>query len=219
MTWKDFEAEPTEDLIAYIQLQKDLDFLESSKLAFHAFCFRFYEEFNKICSVLAKKWDYDNDFGDELADKAFNKFWKYPNSFTPSECKSKLDRCVILYLSRIAQNLLIDKKREENSNNPYNGTEDVLHELPDIHLVNSLEKRKELRRVHDIIEEAFKRLTPKHKIIYLTYKAHEKDGYKLPRQLLKELRDELDLTQDSVRVYKNQAFEKVNEYLKLYGTK
>jgi len=66
------------------------------------------------------------------------------------------------------------------------------------------------------------RLSPKHRIIYLTYKHYEhitNDGYKLPRKLLKELRTELDLTQNSVRVYKNEAFNDVETYLKTYGSK
>lgn len=219
MTWKDFEEEPTENLIEYIQWQKEADYLETSQSAFHAFCFRFNAEFRKICIITAKKWGFDADFGDELADLAFNKFWKHPFTFNPKECKYELDKCVILYLSRIAQNLLIDRKKEASSDNPYNGNEQVIYDLPDISKISNIEKRKELRRVNEIIEKALERLTPKHKIVYLTYRAYENDGYKLPRQLLKDLREELDLVQNSVRVYKNEAFETVNQYLKLYGSK
>ena len=41
----------------------------------------------------------------------------------------------------------------------------------------------------------------------------------MPRKLLKDLRTELDLTQSSIRVYKKEANEAVEQYLKLYGTK
>lgn len=71
----------------------------------------------------------------------------------------------------------------------------------------------------DKIRQSQARLSPKHKIVYLTYKTHEKDGYKLPRELLKSLRDDLDLTQNSIRIYKNEAFNTVKTYLDIYGSK
>jgi hypothetical protein len=219
MTWKDFENEPTENLIEYIQWQNDEEYFETSKLAFHAFCFRFNAEFRKVCIIIAEKMGYDADFGDELADLTFNKFWRKPFTFTPTLCNCELHKCVILYLSSIAQNLLIDKNKELNSDNPYDGSEQIIHDLPDVRKIPTLEKRRELKRVNGIIEQALARLTPKHKIVYLTYRAYEKDGFKLPRQLLKDLREELDLTQDSIRVYKNQSFETVNQFMNLYGSK
>ncbi|MEQ1798320.1 MAG: hypothetical protein ABL872_10220, partial [Lacibacter sp.] len=70
---------------------------------------------------------------------------------------------------------------------------------------------------HDVIEKALARLTPKHKIVYLTYKQYEQDGFKLPRKLLQSLREELGITQSSVQVYKKEAFDKIDEYLNIYG--
>ena len=75
---------------------------------------------------------------------------------------------------------------------------------------------------YEIIKAALERLTPKHKIIYLTYKEYEphfKAGFNFPRAFLKKLQDELELTQASIRVYKKQAYDKIDEYLKIYGAK
>jgi DNA-directed RNA polymerase specialized sigma24 family protein len=220
MAWKDFEKEPTENLIEYIQWQNDPDYLETSKDAFGAFCFRFYTDLIKKCRIVSKNWGYDSERGDELADEALNRFWKYPSAFNKSNCKSEIDKCVIFYLYRIAQNLLSDHKKTEmgDNYNPYNGDEEIIREFPDISGY-PYEKKRELKKIYEITQNALARLSPKHKIVYLTYKTHEKDGYKLPRELLKSLRDDLDLTQNSIRIYKNEAFNTVKTYLDIYGSK
>ncbi len=41
----------------------------------------------------------------------------------------------------------------------------------------------------------------------------------MPRSLLKDLRTELDLTQNSIRVYKKEAIKEVDNYLKNYDSK
>ena len=99
----------------------------------------------------------------------------------------------------------------------------IWREFPNIENMEVGKERKAiLQERFEHIQKALDRLTPKHKIIYLTYKQYEsetKDGYKLPRELLKKLRTELDLTQNTVRVYKNEAFNEVETYLKIYGSK
>ena len=47
----------------------------------------------------------------------------------------------------------------------------------------------------------------KHRIVLLTYLAYETNGKKLPRSLTLKLRTQLNLTQDSIRVYKKEALD------------
>ncbi len=82
-----------------------------------------------------------------------------------------------------------------------------------------LEKRKDLESKFEIVKKALERLGEKHKIIYLTYQAHENHNHKLPRHLLQSLRDELDLAQATLRFYKNEAQNTIKEMLKVYGSK
>jgi hypothetical protein len=63
----------------------------------------------------------------------------------------------------------------------------------------------------DKIEKTLRKLSDKHLIIYLTYLAYEKDGFKLPRKLLAQLRDDTGLSQSSIRVYKKEATEAVSK--------
>ena len=70
-----------------------------------------------------------------------------------------------------------------------------------------------------VIRKAIGTLSEKHKVIFLTYKAYEHDGNKLPRELLAKIRKELDISQTTVRTYKFETYKKVNEYLEIYGLK
>ena len=61
-------------------------------------------------------------------------------------------------------------------------------------------------------------LSEKHKIVYLTYKAYENTGKKnLPRSVGKKLRDKLNLVQNSIQVYKKEANDHINNYLKAFN--
>lgn len=215
MSWQEYDKESTESLIEYIQWKDDPDYNDASKDAFRAFCFRFQKDLVEKSRIICKNWGYDREVGDLIAERTFERFWKYPKTFDYTKCKKEIDQCVIFYLYRFAQNLLSDYRKEISGDdfNPYTGDEEIIRDFLNI------ERRRDLRRIYKIIEKALNRLTPKHKIIYLTYKAHQREGYKLPRQLLKSLREELDLTQASIQVYKKEAFEKVDEYLKIYGSK
>lgn len=222
MSWKEYENEPTKSLIEYIQWQEQKDYIEIAKDAFKVFCFRFREDVIKKCRAIARNWGYDNQIGDLIAERTFDRFWKYPSSFNPSICKREIDPCIKFYLYKIAERQLADYKKEAagEGTNPYLGDEEIIRDFPDIEIQNfDRETKNALKKKHEIVEKALARLSPKHKIIYLTYKVHEKNGYKMPRTLLKSLRTDLELTQASVQVYKKEAYDTINEYIKIYGAK
>lgn len=219
MSWEALKDESTENLIAYMQWKNEVGYEDTAKDAFRSFLFRFQEEIIKKTRVVTRKWGYDNDTADLIAERTFERFWKYPN-FDISKAKAKdFNTAVIIYLFAIAAHLLADYKKEQNGDvSPFTGDEIIIRELPNPENFNlSSERKAILKERHDIIEKALARLTPKHKIVYLTYKQYEQDGYKLPRKLLESLRQELGLTQSSVQVYKKEAFDKIDEYLNIYG--
>lgn len=63
------------------------------------------------------------------------------------------------------------------------------------------------------MNEKISSLDEKHRIIYLTYKAYETHGKKLPRRLLEKLRVRLGVTQVTIRVYKREAYKAVGDNL------
>lgn len=219
---QDLEIETTEDLLEYIRWKNDPDYADQAKNAFRVFTFRFQLPLLKKLIPICKNWGYDEQVATEIAYDTFDRIWKYPK-FDLSKAKQKdFNTAVLFYLYKIASHALADyKKNKEGTRNPFTGEEEIIRDFPDI---ESLDYPKEtmakIRKRYDLIKNALSRLSPKHKIIYLTYKQYEeetKEGFKLPRKLLKSLRTELDLTQTSIRIYRKEAFDKVDEYLNIYG--
>lgn len=61
------------------------------------------------------------------------------------------------------------------------------------------------------LDKKMSKLNEKQRVIYLTYKAYQVSGKKLPRRLLDKLRKRLGVTQATIRVYKKQACELLND--------
>lgn len=221
---QDLNSESTENLLEYIQWKDDPEYTEIAKEAFRVFTFRYQLELLKKLTPICKNWGYDEQVATELAYETFARIWKYPK-FDLSKSKQKdYDKAITFYLFGIAKRLLADyKKNETEEPNPFTGDEEIIREMPDIEMFETGKERKaELKKMYELLNEALARLTPKHKIIYLTYKHYESltnEGYNLPRHLTKKLQEELDLTQNSIRVYKKQAIEAVNTHIKIYGSK
>ena len=221
---QDLNNEPTDNLLEFIQCKDDPDYAETAKEAFRVFTFRYQLDLHTKLIPICTNWGYDKQVAKEIAYETFARIWKYPN-FEFSKAKQKdYQTAIIFYLYGIAKRLLADfKKNQDEEPNPFKGDEEIIRDFPNIEKMNgSLERKAILKERLEHIQKALNRLTPKHKIIYLTYKQYEsetKDGFKLPRKLLKEMRTELNLTQNSIRVYKDEANKEVENYLKTYGSK
>ena len=223
MGWEELADEPTIDLITYIQWGNQLEHKVLAEDAFIAFCFRFRDRIQRTCRIIAEKRGFDDKVADKIAEDVFEKFRKYPK-YNNAKCKhGKIDKCVEIYLYRFAERGLLDYIVGLSS--PFSGDEEIITEFPDIEEMDFTSERKAiLLKEQEIIEKALARLSPKHKIVYLTYKRYEFDldsgKHYLPHAFLKRLQDHLGaISQASIRVYKKQAFEKIKEYLDIYGAK
>lgn len=224
MTNPDLNSETTEDLLEYIQWKDEKDYAELAKQAFRVFTFRYQLDLHKKLIRICTNWGYDKQIASEIAYGTFERIWKYPKFDIQKANQKDYDKAVLNYLYRIASRLLANFKRSQNEEpNPFRGDEEIIRGFPDVENMSIGKERKAiLLQRFELIQNALNRLTPKHKIIYLTYKQYEaetEEGYKLPRSLLKDLRTELDLTQNSVRVYKKEAIDEIDNYLKTYGSK
>ena len=222
MAWQDLNSETTEDLVAYLSWIDDPELRQQAKDAFQAFCFRFQEDIAKKCRVISKNRGYDKHIADDIAQRTFERFLKYPNFDFSKSKASDYDNGIKLYLYRFAENLFNDFYNDQHSTNlnPYIGDEDLVYDMPSIeNITGKTEQLRVLREKYELIQKALDRLSPKHKIIYLTYQQHAQQGFKLPRRLTEKLRTELQLTQATIQFYKKEAFDKINEYLEIYGSK
>lgn len=204
----------------YIQWKDEPDYAENAKEAFRVFTYRFQLDLQKKLIPICRNWGYDEQVAAEIAYCTFERVWKYPTYDKAKSRQTDFDKGISFYLYGIANHLLADyKKIDDGEVNPFTGEEEIVWDFPED---TNKERKAILADRQEHINKLLQRLSPKHRVIYLTYKQYEseiKDGYKLPRKLLKKLRTELDLTQNTVRVYKNEAFNAVEIYLKNYDSK
>jgi len=216
INWKDYEHVPTIELIELIKMKNDSSQLDTAQNAFRAFYFRFFDLVAKKAFIISKRNGYDKDFALEITEKTFEKYWKYPAFKIEKMKASNPDKGVELYLYRISQHCFYDLMNERNGINvsPYDGTEEIVYdfEIPDEYLELNNERYK-------IINKALSTFSNKHRIIYLTYLQYEQAGYKLPRKLLAELREKLNITQDTIRYYRYEVLSKIEEYTELWQKK
>ena len=226
MPWQDLETETTADLIEYMQWGNQPEYKQQAEDAFRVLCFRFSPKLQKTCRIVCRNWGYDESVGDEIAEKAFARFAKYPK-YNHAKCKcGDIDKCLLIYLFGFAKNALSDyvtAAKDVRGPNPFTGDEEIVTEFFDVESMPIPAERKAIIvKEYEIIKDALKRLSPKHKIIYLTYKAYDaelKAGFNFPASFLKRLQEHLGLSQASIRVYKKEALDKIAEYLNIYGKK
>lgn len=224
MSEQELENESSADLLEYIRWKDDPECLELAKTAFRVFTFRYQLDLQKKLIPICRGWGYDKQVAAEIAYRTFERVWKYPKFDLAKANQQDPHTAITFYLYGIAQRQLANYKKVENGEaNPFNGDEEIIREFPDVTNLGIGKERKAIlmaRQEHII--KLLDRLSPKHRIIYLTYKYYEditKEGHKLPRHLLENLRNELNLTQNSIRVYKMEAFNAVDTYLNTYGSK
>lgn len=212
MSKKELATEPTADLLDFISSgNADPGYRELGDLAFTVFVERFRVDLVDKCVILCRKWKKPDDFAVDLATLVFDRYYKYPR-YKKEQCRSGItDVCIRRYLYGIANHEIFRLFFPAYS--PYDGTEEVIISLIDPEKDYPPETLKQLEEAEERLDRIFEKLTPKHKIVYLTYKKYEEPGHKIPRKLADELRTALDLTQSTIRVYKKEAIELVQKEL------
>jgi DNA-directed RNA polymerase specialized sigma24 family protein len=211
----------SEELLEFIKMKDDTSLNKQAEDAFRVFTYRHQLELMKKLIPICKGWGYDEQVASELAYQTFERVWKYPKYDSSKASQISVETKVLFYLFGIAKRLLVEyKRRNEGEMSPFTGEEQIIYNYPNIDKLDvPIKKKDELERYYSIIKEALDNLSLKHRIIYLTYKQYESDtknGFKLPRNLLTNLRKELNLTQNTIRSYKNEAFKEIKRKLESY---
>lgn len=208
----------SEELIEIIKKKDTPGLSMRAEEAFKTFTYRHQLDLMKKLIPICKGWGYDEQVATEIAYQTFERVWKYPKYDSSKTKQTESKNRVLFYLYGIAKRLLIEYKKDENEgSNPFSGDEEIIYNLPDIEILDiSADKKAELEKYRGIIMQALEGLSTKHRIIYLTYKQYESElneGYRLPRKLLSKLRDELKISQNTIRSYKKEAFDAVSKKL------
>lgn len=187
---------------------------EAARKAFDLFVSYFEIKIKKRVEILALKYGYNENVAFEAIRCAFNKVWLYPTfDMGKSSCTNE-ENAIIIWLVKIAFSQICQFTRtgecarisEEEDLSVIENTEDFV----DSFQVAGLDPLEKMQLI-EIMEKKLSLLDEKHRIIYLTYKAYQRSGKKLPRKLLEKLRKRLGLSQSAIRVYKKQACEAIND--------
>lgn len=208
LNWEELKDESLENLVEFVQLKGDPEAEEWANSAFVILTYRFRKDVLQKCTVMCRKSGYTETVAEEIANRVFERFFRY-STFKSAKCKvADIEKCFRLYLYKIARNEFLDFAKPDES--PYTGEEKVINSVIQMDFEYEPEKLKQLKEAERMLDDLFSKLTPKHKIIFLTYQHYEKEGKYLPKRLREELKDVLQLSQSSIRVYKKEAFELFN---------
>jgi len=219
----DFENMNGVDLLGYISFKNE--FPDEAKMAFIIFCYRYQQDLLKKSEIFCSKFGHNEVKALLAVECTFEKVWKNAGTFDMKKAKTKnVDNAILLWMYPILYTQIILFRNRDTCAQP--SEEEDLSIIYDIdgmiqyRIGEDLENKKELRAALEKINSAFLGLSEKHKIIYLTYKTYEEKGKNLPRSVSKKLKEQLDLTQNSIRVYKMEAYQHVFNYLeKINGNK
>lgn len=208
----DFREICSSELFEYISWK--VDFPETAEKALNVLIFRFQKDLLQKSEILCSKYNYNEAIAFEIAVCTFARVFKYP-SFDIKKAKGKtIESSIQLWLYRIFYTQLIKYGKDKHCSEPSEEEDLTVVDNYDEFIEKwDIENKKEIKLKFEFINSALLNLSNKHKIIYFTYKAYEKSGKNLPQSILKQLRDTLELTQGSIRRYKSDANEAVNNYI------
>lgn len=217
----DFEKMSSIELLEYISFKDE--FAGEAQNAFVQFCYRFEKDLKRKSEVYCNKYGYSEVVALEITHCTFARVWKYP-SFKKEKAKSNdMDKAILLWMYPIVYTQIIKYGKENTCAEPteeedlslINNAEELAEKF---NIVNVESKREVLAKLRTI-ERALTQLTEKHRIIYFTYRAYQKQGKKVPRSITVLLREKLSLTQKSVNTYYGDADRHVNNYLNIINGK
>lgn len=217
----DFEKIPSDELLEYISFNKE--FPGEAQLAFAQFCYRFEEDLKRKSEIYCNKYGYSEVIALEIANCTFSRVWKYP-TFKREKAKSKdIDKAILLWMYPILYTQIIKygeqntcaEPTEEEDLSLVNNAEGLAERLN----IENIESKRDILAKLKTIESALTQLTEKHRIIYFTYRAYQKEGKKVPRTITRLLREKLSLTQKSVNTYYGDANRHVTNYLNIINGK
>lgn len=211
----DFESMSGSELMEFISWKNE--FPQEAESAFIIFCSKYEKDVLQKAEIYCSKFNYSEVEALLVAQCTFARVWKYP-TFSVEKAKSKnIDKAILMWMYPIMYTQIILLGKRNTCAEPSQEEELTLiysiDGLIEFYVGDELEKKKELKLNLEIIERALLGLSEKHRIIFLTYKAYESSGKNIPRSVGERLRNELELTQNSIGVYKMDAKIHIANYL------
>ena len=220
----DFENMVGSELLEYISFKDE--FPNEAELAFCVFCDRYQRDILQKSEIQCSKFEYNEAIAFLAAKCTFDKVWNKAHTFSMEKANTKnIDKAILLWMYKILYTQILLFKDRDTCAQPTE-EEDLslienLDTLVNVYAPDNIEKQKELKENLSFLERVLLGLSQKHRIIYFTYLAYKQDKDKnIPRSISNKLKEQLDLTQASIRVYRKDATDLVNNYInKVNGNK
>lgn len=213
----DFENMVGSELLEYISFKDE--FPNEAELAFYVFCDRYQRDILQKSEIKCSKFEYNEAIAFLAAKCTFDKVWKNAHTFDIKKANTKnVDKAILLWMYKILYTQILLFRDRDTCAQPTK-EEDLslignLDELVNVYAPEDLEKQKELKENYRFLEKVLHGLSAKHRIIYFTYLAYKPEKDKnIPRSVSNKLQEQLDLTQASIRVYRKDATDLVNNYI------
>jgi len=220
----DFENMVGSELLEYISFKDE--FPNEAELAFCVFCDRYQRDILQKSEIQCSKFEYNEAIAFLAAKCTFDKVWNKAHTFSMKKANTKdVDKAILLWMYKILYTQILLFKDRDTCAQPTE-EEDLslienLDALVNVYAPENIEKQKELKENLSFLERVLQGLSQKHRIIYFTYLAYKPEKDKnIPRSISNKLKEQLDLTQASIRVYRKDATDLVNNYInKVNGNK
>ena len=179
--------------------------------AFQMFCAKYERRLNRLVENQCAKLGYSADVAFKAVECTFARVRRYP-TFDKKKSKTKnIDNAIVLWLNKIAYTQVL-KFKNGNECAEVNTDEDLAVVIDATGFYDVVSKRQYMSKEEkdnkiQWLNAKLASMEEKHRIVLLTYLAYESQGKKLPRSLTLKLRTQLNLGQNSIRVYKKEALE------------
>lgn len=213
----DFENMIGSELLEYISFKDE--FPKEAELAFCVFCDRYQRDILQKSEIHCFKFEYNEAIAFFAAECTFVKVWNKAHTFSMEKANTKnVDRAILLWMYKILYTQILLFKEKDTCAQPTE-EEDLslienLDALVNFYAPENIEKKKELKESYSFLEKVLQGLSIKHRIIYFTYLAYKPEkGKNIPRSVSNKLKEQLNLTHASIRVYRKDATDLVNNYI------
>lgn len=213
----DFESMVGTELLEYISFKSE--FPNEAELAFYVFCDRYQLDILQKSEILCSKFEYNEAIAFLAANCTFEKVWNNAHTFSMKKSNTKdIDKAILLWMYKILYTQILLFKDKDTCVRPTEEEDlsliETFDDLIEVYAPENIEKQRELKDKFSFLEKVLQGLSQKHKIIYFTYLAYKPiEGKNIPRSVSNKLKDQLDLTQNSIRVYKKHATDLVKTYI------
>lgn len=213
----DFENMVGSELLEYISFKDE--FPNEAELAFYVFCDRYQRDILQKSEIQCSHFRYNEAIAFLAAKCTFDKVWNKAHTFNMEKANTKdIDKAILFWMYKILYTQILLFKNRDTCAQPTEEEDlsliDNLDALVNVYAPENLEKQKELKENLSFLERVLQGLSQKHSIIYFTYLAYKPEKDKnIPRSVSNKLKEQLDLTQASIRVYRKEAVDLVNNYI------